>query len=378
MDLFFEDTEGVTSSTTAATTTSVTIAAKTADNSESLSKKKKSTLIESMQHEEPKRKSKKQDTNDLPNIDELPPETSTNSTTTPIPKKSRGNTSNNETTTNDLNTTTEDISTATPTKSTQKGQRTQQSTADMYETFVTPRVSRHRNKTINYNDNMSESQFVRMVEKSAAEAERMDDPNAKVAKASPSKKQTNSASKKVSQSTKSKKKKKSSGGSSISSSNTLSPLLQILSTITNELSSYAEPKTNRLYSEMFLEKPCAQTYPDYYVIITNPIAIKDIRKKCQASKYVSVDEFVNDWSLLFQNAKCYNEEGSWIVEDGYFLENELHRLLHHYELLDDTTTATTTSSKKRSRDSNKDEYEEPSSNRKKPKRNGKKSKSKRR
>merc|ERR1712151_966189 len=90
MDLFIEDTEGVTSSTTAATTTSVTIAAKTADNSESLSKKKESTLIESMQLEEPKRKSKKQDTNDLPNIDELPPETSTNSTTTPIPKKIKG------------------------------------------------------------------------------------------------------------------------------------------------------------------------------------------------------------------------------------------------------------------------------------------------
>merc|ERR1712157_663808 len=105
----------------------------------------------------------------------------------------------------------------------------------------------------------------------------------------------------------------------------------------------------------FLDKPCEKTYPDYYVIIPNPIAINDIIKKCLTEKYNFVNDYIYDWNLLFQNAKCYNEEGSWIVQDGNALENELNRLLNYHDLLldnDDNVTSHTTitsSKKKKSR-----------------------------
>jgi len=88
-----------------------------------------------------------------------------------------------------------------------------------------------------------------------------------------------------------------------------------------------EPSTKRRFSEIFLEKPCAKTYPDYYQIIQKPIGINDILKKCRAKKYEKVNDFVADWKLLFTNARTYNPEGSWVVLDSQKLEAELYRYM---------------------------------------------------
>jgi hypothetical protein len=88
-----------------------------------------------------------------------------------------------------------------------------------------------------------------------------------------------------------------------------------------------DPSTKRRLSEIFLEKPSPEQYPDYYEAIEKPIAINDILRKCRSKLYVDMQEFRDDWKIMFANAKKFNGEGSWVVEDGKTLEKELDRVL---------------------------------------------------
>ena len=88
-----------------------------------------------------------------------------------------------------------------------------------------------------------------------------------------------------------------------------------------------EPGTKRRVAEVFLEKPDPATFPDYYEIIEKPIAINDILRKCRAKLYAGVREFREDWNLMFANARKFNGENSWVVDDAQALEKELERVL---------------------------------------------------
>jgi Bromodomain len=69
------------------------------------------------------------------------------------------------------------------------------------------------------------------------------------------------------------------------------------------------------------------TVPDYYEIIEKPIAINDILRKCRAKLYANLLEFNADWQLMFANARKFNGDDSWVVEDAQALEKELERVL---------------------------------------------------
>lgn len=121
-----------------------------------------------------------------------------------------------------------------------------------------------------------------------------------------------------------------------------------------------EPSTKRRLSDLFLEKPDPSqctilqhrhasfmqrpisiifilltifvtlpyvTVPDYYEIIEKPIAINDILRKCRAKLYSNLQEFNADWQLMFANARKFNGDDSWVVEDAQALEKELERVL---------------------------------------------------
>ena len=88
-----------------------------------------------------------------------------------------------------------------------------------------------------------------------------------------------------------------------------------------------DPSTKRRFADLFLEKPDPATFPDYYEIIEKPIAINDILRKCRNKLYVNIQEFRDDWRLMFNNAKKFNGEDSWVVEDAKNLERELDRVL---------------------------------------------------
>lgn len=90
---------------------------------------------------------------------------------------------------------------------------------------------------------------------------------------------------------------------------------------------FKDKATKRKLSEIFLEKPCPQTYPDYYQIIEKPIGMNDILRKCRAQLYTSMKDFREDWDTLFKNALTYNGAGSWIVADADTLRGEYDKLM---------------------------------------------------
>eukprot|EP00978_Attheya_sp_CCMP212_P047033 scaffold421190_cov50-Attheya_sp.AAC.2 len=100
-----------------------------------------------------------------------------------------------------------------------------------------------------------------------------------------------------------------------------------------------EPITKRKLSDIFMEKPCPATYPDYYQLIQTPIAINDILRKCKDSLYSTIAEFRDDWNTMFANARKYNAEGTWIWVDAGVLESELDRIMDKNSLKDSAIPA---------------------------------------
>ncbi|KAI9138669.1 hypothetical protein BKA69DRAFT_763523 [Paraphysoderma sedebokerense] len=97
--------------------------------------------------------------------------------------------------------------------------------------------------------------------------------------------------------------------------------------IYNKIASVKD-KRGRLRCELFEELPDAQDYPDYYEEIDNPIALDMISKKIDGNKYKSIEDFVADFELMFENAQQYNADGSPVYKDATFLQNLLQKLVY--------------------------------------------------
>ncbi|KAF8149786.1 Bromodomain-containing protein, partial [Mycena galopus ATCC 62051] len=62
-------------------------------------------------------------------------------------------------------------------------------------------------------------------------------------------------------------------------------------------------------------------FPDYYEIIKNPISMLRIKTWSQKPMhYQTMEEYRDDWHLLFNNARQYNTPGSPIYQDAEFLQ----------------------------------------------------------
>ncbi|CAE6403859.1 unnamed protein product [Rhizoctonia solani] len=68
--------------------------------------------------------------------------------------------------------------------------------------------------------------------------------------------------------------------------------------------------------ELFKELPDRKIYPDYYDVIHKPIAMSHMRKRAASGYYKTVSQYRDDWRLMFNNARTYNQEGSWVYEDA--------------------------------------------------------------
>jgi len=77
--------------------------------------------------------------------------------------------------------------------------------------------------------------------------------------------------------------------------------------------------------DMFKELPSKKEYPDYYQTIVIPIAISTIRKRAASNYYKSLDHYLSDWRLMFNNARTYNQEGSWVYVDA----DEMQKVLEN-------------------------------------------------
>ncbi|KAJ5469461.1 hypothetical protein N7539_009079 [Penicillium diatomitis] len=76
----------------------------------------------------------------------------------------------------------------------------------------------------------------------------------------------------------------------------------------------------------FERLPDKMSYPDYYMEIKEPIAIDIIKRKAKRKKYNSVDHFMRDLDLMFNNARAYNQSESRIYKDAVDLQVEARKL----------------------------------------------------
>jgi len=76
----------------------------------------------------------------------------------------------------------------------------------------------------------------------------------------------------------------------------------------------------RLIIGPFVALPPKKDFPDYYMIITQPISMKMIEKKIKKEEYSTLGDFKRDIQLLCSNAKTYNEDGSMIYIDAVAIE----------------------------------------------------------
>lgn len=63
-----------------------------------------------------------------------------------------------------------------------------------------------------------------------------------------------------------------------------------------------------------------QNYPDYHQIVQKPIALSDIRHRVTSGNYKDVNAFRDDFRLMIDNARKYNQEGSWVYADAEEME----------------------------------------------------------
>ena len=68
--------------------------------------------------------------------------------------------------------------------------------------------------------------------------------------------------------------------------------------------------------EIFIDKPNKKLYPDYYLLVETPVALKTIQGYLKKGRYSAVGDIVADFDLLVSNAVTYNEEGSLVISEA--------------------------------------------------------------
>jgi ATP-dependent helicase STH1/SNF2 len=70
----------------------------------------------------------------------------------------------------------------------------------------------------------------------------------------------------------------------------------------------------------FMALPHKKFYADYYMIIHNPISMKQIDTKIKKEEYSSLNDLKLDIELMATNAKTYNEDGSMLYNDAIAID----------------------------------------------------------
>ncbi|KAF7731676.1 hypothetical protein EC973_008847 [Apophysomyces ossiformis] len=74
---------------------------------------------------------------------------------------------------------------------------------------------------------------------------------------------------------------------------------------------------------LFMDLVSKRDYPLYYTMIKNPIAMKMIKKRIHSPYYKSIAQFRDEFHLMFNNARIFNEEGSVVYQDA----DEMQKIL---------------------------------------------------
>jgi len=83
---------------------------------------------------------------------------------------------------------------------------------------------------------------------------------------------------------------------------------------------------SRLIIGPFVKLPSKRDYGDYYVLIQNPICMRDIEKKMKKGEYRKLSDMRRDFQLLCNNCRTYNEDGSILYKDANTMEVSTHHI----------------------------------------------------
>ncbi|KAI8643546.1 SNF2 family N-terminal domain-containing protein [Parasitella parasitica] len=78
--------------------------------------------------------------------------------------------------------------------------------------------------------------------------------------------------------------------------------------------------------ELFMDLVDKKEYPEYYTLIKNPISMNMIKERIHSFYYENVQEFKNDFHVMFENACIFNEEDSIVYKDA----TEMERILYQH------------------------------------------------
>ena len=92
-----------------------------------------------------------------------------------------------------------------------------------------------------------------------------------------------------------------------------------------------EADGGRKRAEIFIDLPDRKLYPDYYVLIKDPISINLMRQKVRAAEYLGAEDFQRDWALLASNAQTYNAPDSIVSVDATFFLQRVTAAVSAYE-----------------------------------------------
>lgn len=92
--------------------------------------------------------------------------------------------------------------------------------------------------------------------------------------------------------------------------------------VIDDLISYK--KQGRQLSDLFMDVPSKKDYPDYYTIIKNPSSFNTLRSQVEEGAAKDMNKFLELASVIFSNARQYNEEGSLVYADAGALQKQLN------------------------------------------------------
>jgi chromatin structure-remodeling complex subunit RSC1/2 len=93
---------------------------------------------------------------------------------------------------------------------------------------------------------------------------------------------------------------------------------------------------NTLMVYHFERLPDKAVMPEYYAEIKTPMALDMIKKKLKRKKYVSIEQFMKDMEVMFENAKVYNQDESQVYKDAVYLQKETRKIAEEVRKKPDT------------------------------------------
>ena len=93
-------------------------------------------------------------------------------------------------------------------------------------------------------------------------------------------------------------------------------LLPLLEELFGKMRELTDGTDGHPVTEAFEKLPSKRMYPDYYQLIEKPIALDTMLKSCKKGAYATLTDLKADLDVMYNNARFYNEEDSWVFIDA--------------------------------------------------------------